>query len=73
MIPLVEFPEIVRHYAPFFEPVFSPKAFEQFKRYVSGLILSENKTVEGINRIFVLDVRSGVLWMGAQFGQSALQ
>jgi len=58
MIPLVEFPEIVRHYAPFFEPGFSPKAFEQFKRYVSGLILSENKTVEGIHRIFVLDVRN---------------
>jgi len=58
MIPLVELPEIVRHYAPFFESVFSPEAFEQFKRYVSGLIVSENKTVEGINRIFVIDVRN---------------
>jgi len=58
MIPLVEFPEIVRHYGPFFESVFSPAAFEQFERYVSGLIVSENKTVEGINRIFVIDVRN---------------
>ena len=58
MIPLVELPELVRHYAPFFESVFSPEAFEQFKRYVSGLIVSENKTVEGINRIFVIDVRN---------------
>lgn len=58
MIPLVEIPEIVSHYAPFFESVFSPEAFEQFKRYVSGLIVSENKTVEGINRIFVIDVRN---------------
>jgi len=58
MLPLVEIPEIVRHYAAFFAPVFSPAAFEQFQRYVSGLIVSENKTVEGINRIFVVDVRN---------------
>jgi hypothetical protein len=57
MLPLVEIPEIVRHYAPFFASVFSPDAFAQFQRYVSGLIVSENKTVDGINRIFVLDVR----------------
>jgi hypothetical protein len=57
MLPLVEIPEIVRHYAPFFTSVFSPEAFVQFQRYVSGLIMSENKTVEGINRIFVVDVR----------------
>ena len=56
MIPLVEIPEIVRHYEPFFEPVFSPEALEQFKRYVRGLIVSENKTIEGINQIFVIEV-----------------
>lgn len=58
MIPLVEIPELVRHYAPFFESVFSEEAFCQFQRYVSGLIVSENKTVDGINRIFVSDVRN---------------
>jgi hypothetical protein len=58
MIPVVETPEIVQHYAPFFEKIFSPKAFEEFKRYVSGLIISENKTIEGINRMFVIDVRN---------------
>lgn len=58
MIPLVELPEIVRHYASFFASVFSLEAFEEFERYVSGLIVSENKTVEGINRIFVIDVRN---------------
>lgn len=57
MLPWVEIPEIVRHYAPFFTSVFSPEAFEQFQRYVSGLMVSENKTVDGINRIFVIDVR----------------
>ena len=45
MLPLVELPEIVRHYAPWFESVFSPEALLQFQRYLSGLIISENKTV----------------------------
>jgi DDE superfamily endonuclease len=57
MLPLVDIPDIVQHYAPFFASVFSPQAFQQFQRYLSGLILSENKTVEGINRLFVLDTR----------------
>jgi hypothetical protein len=58
MLPLVEIPELVRHYAPFFAAVFSPDAFAQFQRYVSGLIVSENKTVDGFNRLFVLAVRN---------------
>jgi hypothetical protein len=58
MIPLVEFPELVQHYAPYFERVFSPAAFIQFKRYISGLIVSENKTIEGINRLFVVESRN---------------
>jgi hypothetical protein len=58
MVPLVDIPNIVQHYAPFFALVFSPQAFEQFQRSVSGLIVSENKTVDGINRLFVLDGRN---------------
>jgi hypothetical protein len=58
MFPLVEIPELVQHYAPFFASVFSEKAFIQFQRYISGLIVSENKTVEGINRLFVIEVRN---------------
>jgi len=58
MIPLVDFPELVQHYAPSFERVFSPAAFVQFKRYISGLIVSVNKTVEGINRVFVVESRN---------------
>lgn len=58
MLPLVEIPTIVQHYAPFFASVFSPQAFQQFQRYLSGLIVSENKTVDGINRLFVLDTRN---------------
>ena len=58
MFPLVEFPELVQHYAPYFEEVFSAEAFVQFKRYISGLIVSENKTVDGINRLFVFESRN---------------
>jgi len=58
MIPLVEFPELVKHYAAFFQEVFSADAFLEFQRYVSGLIVSENKTVDGINRLFVVESRN---------------
>jgi len=58
MIPLVEFPELVQHYAAFFQGVFSPEAFIEFQRYISGLIVSENKTVDGINRLFVVESRN---------------
>ena len=58
MFPLVKFPELVEHYAPYFADAFSAEAFIQFKRYISGLIVSENKTVEGINRLFVHESRN---------------
>ncbi len=58
MLPLVEIPTFVRHYAPWFALVFSPEAFVQFQRYISGLIISEDNTVEGINRLFVIDLRN---------------
>ncbi len=58
MFPLVAFPELVQHYAPFFQDVFSQAAFVEFERYISGLIVSENKTVEGINRLCVNETRN---------------
>ena len=58
MLPLVEFPEVVERYAPWFEEVFSPQAYIEFKRYVSGLMVLENKTVEGINRLMMVEARS---------------
>lgn len=58
MFPLVEFPELVQHYAPFFKDVFSAEAFIEFQRYISGLIVSENKTVDGMNRLFVVESRN---------------
>ncbi len=58
MFPLVEFPELVEHYAAYFAPVFSPEGYLQFKRYISGLLVSENKTIEGINRLFIAEPRN---------------
>ena len=58
MFPLVEFPALVRHYAPVFRDVFSAEAFVEFERYISGLLVSENKTVDGINKLFVLESRN---------------
>ena len=58
MFPLVEFPDLVQHYAPQFEGVFSAEAYFEFKRYISGLMVSENKTVDGINRLFVTENRN---------------
>ena len=50
---LVDFPSIVKKYAPGFEPCFSPEGYEHFKKAVSGFIVSDNKTLEAINRMFV--------------------
>ncbi len=58
MLPLGEFPTLIEHYAPFFQGVFSSEALIEFKRYISGLIVSENKTIEGINRLFVQESRN---------------
>lgn len=58
MFPIVKYPAIVEHYAHFFESVFSEEAFIQFKRYISGLLVSENKTISGINQLFIIAHRS---------------
>jgi hypothetical protein len=58
MTPLVEFPALVQHYAHHFAGVFSAEALIEFERYISGLIVSENKTVDGINRLFVIESRN---------------
>lgn len=58
MIPLVEYPELVTHYAPHFKELLSEEAYEHIQKYISGLVISENKTVEGINRLFVHESRN---------------
>lgn len=57
MVPIVEIPEIVEHYAPHFKKVFTEEGYEHFKKYLSGLLISENKTIAGMNELFVKEVR----------------
>jgi len=53
-VPVVaDIPEEFERALEAFRPHFGAPAFEHFKRYVLGLIVSENLTVEGINRIFI--------------------
>lgn len=56
MLPLVAPLPLVEAYAACYRPVMSDEEHSRLCRYVSGLLISENKTVEGINRLFVLDV-----------------
>ena len=58
MIPLVSIPAVVSHYTAHFGSVFTDTDFAHFQRYLSGLIVSENKTIEGMNRLFVLEVKN---------------
>lgn len=58
MYALIRIPSIVERYAPDFEDLFSPEGYRYFRRYLSGLLVSENKTLEAINRLFVLERRN---------------
>lgn len=58
MLPLVSMPSIVEYYSSNFESFFSASEYQRFKKYLSGLLVSENKTVEGINRLFTNDVEN---------------
>jgi len=57
MLPLVEIPPTVKKYAEGYQDLFSPEQFEHFKRYLTGLSVSENKTIQAINGSFVVKVR----------------
>ena len=57
ILPILKLPSVVEAYCPAFKGIFSDEAYEHFKRYLTGLLLSENKTVEAINGLFVLDKR----------------
>lgn len=54
---LVQFPSIVEKYSAYFEKCFSAEDYEHFKKAVSGFLLSENKTISGINRLFAFNQR----------------
>lgn len=53
MLPLADLPTIVEHYAPLYESLFTKAGYQHFKRFIAGLLVSENKTVQAINRLFL--------------------
>ena len=57
MIPLIAPLGLVETYSENFKSHFNEDTYESFKRYLSGLMINENKTIEGINRMFVLDIQ----------------
>ncbi len=58
MILLTDFPSIVKKYVPSFERCFSPTGYEYFQKAISGFIVSENKTIEAINCLYLLSPRN---------------
>src|SRR5215831_7657569 len=58
LLPLVEIPPFVDKYAQNYQDLFSPEQLEHFKRYLSGLFVSDNKTIQAINGLFVVQTRN---------------
>ena len=53
-VPIVEYPEIVRHNLPQFEPIFANKnQVKHFCEYVTGLIAGDKATIQAINALFL--------------------
>lgn len=57
MMVLLDFPSIVKKYAPQFESCFTPEGYLHFQKALSGFIAGDNKTLEAINRMFVREPR----------------
>lgn len=53
MIPIVAHPKSVEQFSLAFKSMFSKPQFENFKRYLSGLIISDNKTLTAISSKFL--------------------
>ena len=49
MLPIIDFPKVVKQFGDSFKEVFSFHQLRRFKQYLTGLITSENKTVAGIS------------------------
>src|SRR5712692_4892416 len=52
MIPIVEYPSVVTSCLPAFESVFTKPQAKNFARYVTGLMISPNRTVSAMNDLF---------------------
>jgi SRSO17 transposase len=52
MIPIVEYPSVVTSHLSVFESVFTKPQAKNFARYVTGLMISPNRTVSAMNDLF---------------------
>jgi SRSO17 transposase len=53
MLPIVKYPSFIECALPHFEPIFNQSQLRHFAEYLTGLIVSENKTINGINDHFL--------------------
>jgi len=53
VLPVVEYPQMVREYAPYFQELFNERQYKHFREYLTGLITCENITITGMNERFV--------------------
>lgn len=53
MLPIVKYPSFIERVLPHFEPIFNQCQLRHFAEYLTGLIVSENKTITGINDHFI--------------------
>ena len=53
MLPIADYPEIVRKYLHHFEGILSKPQLEHLAEYLTGLFVCDNHTVQGINDSFI--------------------
>ncbi len=53
MLPIVRIPSFIEQILPRFSSLFNKSQLGHFAEYLTGLIVSENKTVTGINDNFL--------------------
>jgi SRSO17 transposase len=52
MIPIVEYPSVVRSSLPIFRSVFNKPRMKNFATYITGLMVSTNRTISFMNNLF---------------------
>jgi hypothetical protein len=57
-IPILQYPTYLEQVSVALLSVFSAAQLEYFKKYLTGLFTSANKTIAGINRLYVLNPRN---------------
>ena len=57
-VPVLEYPQGIEQVSQEFVDRLSESQLEYFKKYLTGLTCSVNKTISGINRLFVFDQRN---------------